>query len=220
MAVKILMIDDHPSQIEGYKAILEYNDLNLSIETTPCYSCEDAWKIITNELNPTAYDFVFLDRSLPPYAAQNLLTGEDLAALIRKHLPHSKIIIITSHAEAFLLYNIVKTIEPEGLLVKSDFSAEQFLEIFSMIYSGGKYHSETVLQGIRELLSKQDYLDNYNRQIITLLSQGIKTKKIPEHLNLSLSAVEKRKAQIKDYFFIGKGGDEEIVKEARKLGFI
>ena len=220
MAIKILMIDDHPSQIEGYKIILEYNTLGVTIETTTAYDCESAYAIITNSTNPIYFDVVFLDRSLPPYLDKDIKSGEDLAFLIKTHSPKSKIVILTSHAEAFLLYNIVKKIEPNGLLVKSDFSAEELIRAFDMILQGEIYYSETVKQGIRELLSREEYLDSYNRQIITLLSQGIKTKSIPDHLNLSISAVEKRKVQIKDYLCIDRGSDEDIVKEARRLGFI
>ena len=86
---------------------------------------------------------------------------------------------------------------------------------------GEIYYSETVKESINQLLSKKEFLDSINRQIIIMLSQGIKTKNLPQYLNISLSAVEKRKSQIKDYFCISnKGSDEEIVKEARRLGFI
>lgn len=219
MLVKILMVDDHPSQIEGYKIILEYNNQGHTIETTASYSCESAYHILTHVI-PCQFDIVFLDRSLPPYLEKNIKSGEDLALLAKKHLPEAKVVMLTSHAEAFLLYNIIKKIEPHGLLVKSDFSADELLSAFDAIMDGKTYHSETVTESIKELLSREDYLDTYNRQIITLLSQGIKTKSIPEYLNLSISAVEKRKVQIKDYLCIDKGSDEDIVKEARRLGFI
>jgi len=220
MSVKILMIDDHPSQIEGYKTILEYSSSGSDIETTAAYNCEDAYHIITNTINPISFDIVFLDRNLPAYPEKKIKSGEDLAFLVKTHLPNSKIVILTSHAEAFLLYNIVKTIEPNGLLVKSDFSAEDLISAYEVIMDGKIYHSETVINSIRELLSREEYLDSYNRQIIVLLSQGVKTKSIPDHLNLSISAVEKRKVQIKDFLCIGKGNDEDIVNEARRLGFI
>lgn len=219
MIIKILMVDDHPSQIEGYKIILEYNNQGHTIETTPAYSCELAYHAITHA-HEKQFDVIFLDRSLPPYPEKNIKSGEDLAMLAKKHIPQAKIVMLTSHAEAFLLYNIVKKIQPNGLLVKSDFSAEELINAFDAIMDDRIYYSETVKGSIRELLSREEYLDTYNRQIITLLSQGIKTKSIPEHLNLSISAVEKRKVQIKDYLCIDKGNDEDIVKEARRLGFI
>ena len=219
MGIKILMIDDHPSQIEGYKVILSYNQLGHEIEVTPCYSFDSAYQIITNPVTP-AFDLVFLDRSLPPDVKHNINTGEDLVSIIKKHLPQTRIVVITSHAEAFLLYDIVRKWQPAGVLVKSDFDAPDLLSAFRKILNGERYLSQTVEKCIKELLSKESYLDNYNRQIIVLLSQGVKTKSLPKHLNISLSAIEKRKSQVKDYLCIEKGSDEDIVREAKRLGFI
>lgn len=53
-----------------------------------------------------------------------------------------------------------------------------------------------------------------------LLSQGIQTKNLPDYLNLSKSAIDKRKVIIKEFFDIEKGNDEDILREARKQGFI
>lgn len=220
-AVKILMIDDHPSQIEGYKVILDYNEYGYEIETTACYDCETAYKLILKPEWAQYFDVVFLDKNMPPYKEQQIYSGEDLVPVIQQYMPHSKIVILTSSIEAFVLYNIVSKIHPTGLLVKSDFRAEELVEAFDLIMHGGVYYSQSVKGSIEQLLSKKEFLDSYNRQIILLLSQGIKTKSLPKYLNISLSAIEKRKAQIKDYFCIGnKGTDEEIVKEAKKLGFI
>jgi two-component system response regulator NreC len=216
--IKILMIDDHPSQIEGYKVILSYNELNLDIESTPCYSCEEAYRIISS--GTTCFDLIFLDENMPAYQEKNIQTGMDLAKVINRKMPQSKIVIITSHSQAFLLYNIAKKIEPAGILVKSDFKAEELLKAFDTILHDNIYYSETVNKSIKELLSKETYLDSFNRQIITLLSKGIRTKNMPDYLHLSLSAIEKRKAQVKDYFCLEKGTDEDIVREARHRGFI
>jgi hypothetical protein len=62
--------------------------------------------------------------------------------------------------------------------------------------------------------------DVLNKQIITLLSQGIKTKNIPNHLNMTLSAINKRKLKIKESLQIDKGDDEAIINEAKKIGII
>src|SRR5690606_762771 len=104
--------------------------------------------------------------------------------------------------------------------VKSDFSAEEFLLAFKNIVEVHNYHSATVRNGIAQILKREVYLDTYNRQIISLLGQGIKTKSLPQHLNLSISAIDKRKAQIKDYIEIEKGTDEDIIREAKRKGFI
>lgn len=220
MVYKILMVDDHKTMLTGYKSILEFNEKNLEIETTFSHNCEDAYYIITKNSNEDSFDMVFLDRSLPPYPEKKIKSGEDLALLTRQHLPNCKIIMLTSHAEAFVIYDIIHKIRPNGLLIKSDFDGDILLEAFDSILNNETYYTETVKSSIKELLSREDYLDSINRQIITLLSQGFKNKTIANQLGLSDSAVEKRKSRIKDFFFVSKGSDEDLVQEARKLGFI
>jgi DNA-binding NarL/FixJ family response regulator len=90
MEVTVLMIDDHPPIIEGYKSILAFNPFGYSINTTSAFSCEAAHKIITT--TTTTFDVVFLDITLPPYEEKNIYSGEDLVALVRKHLPNAKIV--------------------------------------------------------------------------------------------------------------------------------
>jgi DNA-binding NarL/FixJ family response regulator len=220
MSIKILIVDDHPLQIEGYKSILQYNTDNLEIDTIECYSCEAAYNIIVNTVDPLYFDIVFLDRSLPPYPEKKIYSGEDLAFLARKYFPKSKIMMITSHAEAFVIYDLIQKVRPDGLLIKSDFDGEELLVAFSTVLNGSIYYSQTVKDSTKELLSRESYLDTINRQIIVLLAQGLKNKSIALQLNLSDSAIEKRKSKLKDFFFISKGTDEELVQEARKMGFI
>jgi two-component system response regulator NreC len=217
--LKILIIDDHPTMIEGYKSILTTNgyssDETIIVQT---YNCEGAYRIITTTINP--FDIVLLDMSLPPFESEKLFTGEDVAVLIKKLWPNTKIMMLTSHNETFILFGLIKKINPEGLLVKSDFTPNEFLIAFNKILSGVTYYSFTASQSLKDVYLKNNYLDAYNRRIISLLAKGIATKSLPTYLNISISAIDKRKAQIKDFFDIKKGGDEDIIREARKKGFI
>ncbi len=218
--VNLLIIDDHHLMIEGYKSILSYADCGLKFSLSTAHDCESGYKILGNPKNAGKFDLVFIDRGLPPYEQEKIFNGDDLAIVARKNYPDTKIVILTSHAQAFVLYNIVKSINPDGLLVKSDFDADELVNAVKKILSGETFYSVTVRQNIRELSTRDAFLDNYNRQIITLLSKGIKTKNLPEYLPLSISAIDKRKVQIREYFNIGCGGDEEIIREARTAGFI
>jgi hypothetical protein len=85
---------------------------------------------------------------------------------------------------------------------------------------GENYYSKTIHKLNKEANSNRKILDHYNQKIILLLSQGIKTKNLHEHLHLSVSAIDKRKVSIKIFFGIEKGTDEDIIREARKQGFI
>jgi DNA-binding NarL/FixJ family response regulator len=218
MEVTVLMIDDHPPIIEGYKSILAFNPYGYSINTTSAFSCEMAYKIITTTTIP--FNVVFLDITLPPYIEKNINSGRDLVAVVRKHLPNSKIVILTSHSESLVLHGIMKEQNPEGLLVKSDVLPKEFLTAFDSIVKGASYYSSTVKMIKFDSGIPAKLLDSYNRQIIILLSKGIKTKSIQDELHLSKSAIDKRKVIIKDYLGIEKGNDEDILREARKQGLI
>jgi DNA-binding NarL/FixJ family response regulator len=213
----ILIIDDHPTQVAGYTSILR-EVMSDKIDITRCFTFEDAFSIVSSGL--IAPDLIFLDMTMPAFAEKGIFTGEDMAQQIRSYLPKSRLVIITAHSETFFLYNLVKNIQPEGILIKSDFHARELQEAVNTVMRNETYHSATVRNGIKALLHREKYLDFYNRQIIMLLAQGIKTKHLPEYISISLSAIEKRKAQLKDYFCIDQGSDDQIVNEARKLGFI
>ncbi len=219
-SLHILIVDDHAPIIEGYKSILSYNLAEIPITSKAANDCESAYKIITNSNNSDVFDIVLIDVTLPPFIEKNLHSGEDLVPIIRHHIPNAKIVVLTSHTESLVLYRILETCKPNGLLVKSDFTSEEFLIAFDTIAKGENYYSKTIHKLNKEVSDNRKILDYYNQQIIMLLSQGIKTKNLHEHLHLSVSAIDKRKVAIKIFFGIEKGTDEDIIREARKQGFI
>lgn len=220
MVVKILMIDDHPGMIEGYKAMLSLNKEQHTIETKEAYNCEEAYTIITNPNNSSAFDLVFLDYSIPEFAEQKIHNGEDLGILIRKHMPNTKIIMLTAHFDAIRLYNVVKKIQPNGLLVKSDYKPPHLIEAFEKVLSGETYFTPIVHDRIKEPLFTKGFLDSLDREIIVLLAEGFQIKTIANKMNVSEDTIKKRKSKIKDLLGIEKGGDEDILKECRALGLI
>ena len=58
-----------------------------------------------------------------------------------------------------MLYDIITSVNPEGLLVKSDFTADELLLAFDKIIKGDVYRSTTVKHNVKELLSNKVYLD-------------------------------------------------------------
>ena len=217
--IKILMVDDHPSMLEGYKIILGYNELGYELETTSVHSCEAAYEIITNPVKCNFFDLAFLDYSLPEYEEKNIRNGEDLGRLIKEYSPETKIAILTSHTESILLLDIIKKIDPEGILIKSDFSADELIKAFDLIVSGFKYYSQTVRAITREH-NNVGVLDHTNLKILKLISEGVKTKHLPPLLELSQSGVEKRKVQLKEFLQVIGGSDADIIRAAKKRGLL
>ena len=220
MIVRILMIDDHPGMIEGYKAMLSLNKEQHNIETISAFNCEEAYNLIINPANSSAFDLVFLDYSIPEFPEQKIYNGEDLGVLIRKHLPNTKIIMLTAHFDAIRLYNVVKKIQPNGLLVKSDYKPPHLLDAFEKVLAGETYYTPIVLEKVKEPLFTKGFLDSLDREIIVLLAEGFQIKTIANKMNVSEDTIKKRKSKIKDLLGIEKGSDEDILKECRSLGLL
>lgn len=218
MKIQVLMVDDHPPIIEGYKSILSFNPYGYVLNTIAAHSCEVAYHTIVSNNYP--FDIVFLDITLPPFEEKRLNSGEDLIPIVKKHHPEAKIVVLTSHSESIALFKVLNEHKPNGLLVKSDFQAKDLVVAFDAIVRGENYYSTTVIKHQKAWDEKNKVMDNYNRQILLLLSQGIKTKNLPDLLHLSKSAIDKRKAIIKQIFGIDKGTDEDILREARRQGLI
>ncbi|RKS13339.1 response regulator [Flavobacterium sp. 120] len=218
----ILIVDDHPMTVDGYSNILSVSNFQ---ERTPnfirSYNCEDAYNKIFFYLNQnTTIDLALLDISLPPYIKFNIENGVDLASLIRKKFPNCKIVLLTMHGEPLAVDKIIKDINPEGFVSKNDINFELFPIICKKIINGEIYKSRTIIESQKELLDRNINWDKHDSQILILISKGIKTVNLPNYIPLSMSAIEKRKANIKGQLLMGKGSDSDLISIAKKLGLI
>ncbi|MFC6097654.1 response regulator [Flavobacterium qiangtangense] len=218
--LNILIVDDHPFIIEAYKnTIAGYQPTEFEFEITQANDCKSAYEILSNP-NMIAYDVAFFDISMPPYTEKNILSGEDLARLMKKVLPSCKVILLTMHTESLKINNIIKSINPNGLIIKNDLTFDELLVAFDKILKGENYYSQTVIKFVSQQTGDNSRIDEFDRQILYHLSRGVKTKNIPLHTSLSLSAVEKRKLNLKDLFNIKGGDDEALISEGRERGYI
>ncbi len=113
----ILIIDDHHSIIEGYKNVLsKIKDYKLRI--LKANSCDQAVKAINKAKLSKPFDVVFIDIQLPPSQDGAITSGEDIAQLINKEFPQTKIIISTMFDSPHRLNNIIKTVPHHGILIR------------------------------------------------------------------------------------------------------
>ncbi|MFD1062972.1 response regulator [Winogradskyella litorisediminis] len=219
--LKILMVDDHPIIIEGYMNVLmatKTDDQELDIDTAN--NCDMAEIMINRASDNEHYDLCFFDISLPPSQDGKYTSGEDLAKLAQTKLPNAKIVILTMFNESFRIHNIIREINPDGFLIKSDLTSMELADAFQHILKSPPYYSSTVHNYIKRTITNEIYVDDINRKILHLLSQGIKTKSLLDHIQLSMSAIEKRKKQLKLLFDVDDGKDETLLEMAKEKGFI
>lgn len=217
----ILIVDDHPINVDGYHTLLSNIESNKDAEFLFAFDCEQAYNsIIKSKFINSTIDFAFIDISLPAYDEKKLSSGGDIGILIRKTYPLCKIIIISMHKEPLWVNQIFKSINPEGFIAKSDINYKCFPEIFQSIEKNEIYLSQSIKKSQKLLFQKNINWDDNDSKILQLIAQGIKTKDLPDYIPLCLSAIEKRKANIKKQLILNTGSDKEMIDVAKKLGFL
>ncbi|OAB28053.1 DNA-binding response regulator, NarL/FixJ family, contains REC and HTH domains [Flavobacterium fryxellicola] len=217
--INLFLVDDHPIIIDGYSNILATTKTDdTTISFTAACSCEQAYfKIIERHQAQKFFDLAFVDISLPTYPAQNLYTGIDVAKLIRYYFPACKIVVLTMHSEPAIVTTALQEINPEGFILKNDINAASLVAAYQAIMMGATFYSSTITKVQKESAIDRLNLDAIDCQILTLLDKKIKTKDMPNYIDLCLSTIEKRKTNIKNQLLKDKGNNAAIVTAAKKL---
>ena len=221
----VLIIEDHPLITEAYKSAFEIfqnsrEDIEFEIDTAS--DCDIAkLKIEKYASMRSSLDLCLLDIKLPPsHSDEAFRSGEELGVLLRKKIPESKIIICTLFDNGYRIHNLVKSINPDGFLVKRDITSDELTMAIETVLDKPPYYSKTVVDVMRKQLTTNFGLDEIDRKILYELSIGTKTKDLPRIVDLSMGGVEKRKRQLKAVFNVNKQGDRSLILSAKKNGFL
>jgi DNA-binding NarL/FixJ family response regulator len=217
--MNILIVDDHPFIIQAYKNALDkYSQQGYEFVITQANNCKSGYESITETKTP--FDVAFFDISMPEYAEKGIYSGEDLAMLMKTEMPSCKIILLTMHTELLKINNIIKNINPSGLVIKNDLTFDELIFAFDKIMKNENYYSQTVIKLVGQAQYNNIELDAFDKQILFHLSKGVKTKDLPLYIPLSLSAIEKRKLNIRELLEVKEGNDIDLINEAKTKGVI
>lgn len=217
--MNILIVDDHPFIIEAYKnAINKYSLQGQKFNVTQAGNCIAGYEHIVEATVPI--DIAFFDISMPEYAEKGIYSGEDLAMLIKTEMPECKIILLTMHTELLKINNIIKNINPSGLIIKNDLTFDELLFAFDKIIKNESYYSQTVIKLVGQAQYNNIELDVFDKQILFHLSKGVKTKDLPKYIPLSINAIEKRKLNIIEVLDVIDGNDNDLITMAKDKGVI
>lgn len=216
----ILIVDDHPFIIQGYKnAITRYNPNEFEFFITQANDCKSAYEIITNPEN-LVFDIAFLDISMPSYEEKGIFSGEDLAKLLNEYMPNCKVIMLTMYTELLKIKNIIDTINPKGLVIKNDLTFDELLFGFDKIINNETYYSQSIQKMINQAHQEVVEIDLFDKQILFHISKGTKIEEIPQYVTISLKAIEKRIVYLKKLLSIKDESDIELIKEAKNRGLL
>lgn len=214
----ILIVDDHPFIIEGYKnAITRYNPDQYEFIISQAHDCKSGYDLIEDEQSPE-FDIAFLDISMPSYEEKDIFSGEDLAKLILKKMPSCKVILLTMYTELLKIKTIIRTIQPNGLVIKNDLTFDELLFALDKVMKNDKYYSQSVQKILNQSPHNSIEIDEFDKQILFHLSKGTPVEDMPQYIPISLNAIEKRKVSLKELLKVKSGSDEELLKEAKSKG--
>jgi len=219
--LRILAVDDHKMIMLGYKFILErliFEDYNIIVDTAGSY--EMGRKKIEDSSTSFKYDIILLDVQLHPPNEEKLYSGEDLGILARRIVPETKIIFMSSFGDNYRINSILKSVDPDGYMIKSDINPKVLEEGIKTVIKNPPFYSMRALSAIRKKMANDIYLNDNDKLILYHLAKGTKTKDLEKHIKLSSSSIENRKRHLKSLFGTEKENDLALILEAKNRGFI
>ena len=216
----IVLIKNFPLVVEFYRELfkeISESDSRYQFKIESAFDYDDAIVLVDRLMAANKrIDLVVLDVSVPDCSVERLLFG----ALVRKNHPEAKIVITTAFKNNYRISSILKNIDPEGILVKSDVNTATFKYAILEVLNDSIFYSRSVSRWINNSKNCDFTLDKWDRKLLYALSQNVKTKELTQYLPFSLSAIEKRKKRIKFLFGIDDGDNRQLISLAREYGFI
>lgn len=219
--VRILAVDDHEMIVLGYKYTLEsceFEDFKVVVHIAPGYHQGKAE--IESSAKRMPYDIILLDISMFPDSAKEERGGQDLGLLAKQISPTSKVVFLSSFSDSYRINNILKTVNPDGYMVKSEVDQRTLQQMVTTVMDKPPYYTAAALQAIRRKMANEDQIDERDKKILYQLSIGTKTKDISNVVAAATTTVENRKRQLKTIFGVENGNDFALIEEARKRGFL
>lgn len=214
--MNFVIIDDHPFILEGYGNVIKQNYPQSSIKKLA--SCKEVYDYFENDAEAKRTDIVLIDFNIPSYDEKNIKNGIDASNFIRKIIPYCKVILLTAHTEKIYILDIIKNAKPNGFFTKGELTPENLKKLIENVLVHEKSYSDFVQETLNTSLDDKSLIDDYNRQILYLLSKGYKIIELDKIIPISYSAIQKRIAKMKQVMKVED--DKGLVKAAIKNGYL
>jgi DNA-binding NarL/FixJ family response regulator len=124
------------------------------------------------------------------------------------------------YTELLKIKTIIKNINPNGLVIKNDLTFDELLFAFDKVMKNEKYYSESVQKMLNQSQQGTIEIDQFDEQILFHISKGTKTSEMTQYIPISLSAIERRKINLKELLKVEDGSDVDLVREAKNKGLL
>jgi DNA-binding NarL/FixJ family response regulator len=206
-AYTIILADDHAMLREGIRKIIERIE-----EARIIGEANDGLELL-ELLKKSSPNLVILDISMPN------LRGLEAIREIKKTYPQVKVLVLTMHKKKEFLRQALRD-GADGFLLKEDAGSE-LIRAVQTVRNGGKYLSPllaSVLTSLAVEEEKTEVLTMREREVLTLLAEGKRTKEIAAALYISPHTVRRHRSNIMEKLNIQNLAD--LVKYAISQSYI
>lgn len=212
--IRIMIADDHTILRQGLVRLLEDQPEFKVVEeaTNGRMALEKAL-----DLKP---DIIIMDIAMP------LMNGIEAAKRIKKHLPKTKIIILSMYSHENYIHELLET-GISGYLLK-DSSGRDIIHAIQAAMKNETFLSPSISKKVmdtylspRKGLSREErfkQLSNREREVFQLIAEGLSTRQIAESLYVSVSTVKSHKIKIMEK--LGIDSPFRLVHFAIQLGLV
>lgn len=177
--IKVVVVDDHPLVIEGLRSSMSEDN---TIDVINCF--ENALDLFVF-LKRSVTNVVVLDINLPD------MNGVEICEKITKKYPHVKVLGLSTYNDPSIIKQMVKN-GAKGYLLKNVTSRE-LIGAIHQIHQGHSYFSSAIQKILADSIFDDNALPKLTRrekEILTLVAEGITTPQIAEKLIISPLTVE------------------------------
>lgn len=209
MFKNILIAEDHEMANLSLRNVLS----NLGITVTDkdyVFQCDDALTRIQKALRDgKPYELIITDLSFDEdYPKQTLSGGRELIKAVKEFQPEIKVLVFSSENRFLVANELFKELNIDAYVPKARHDAKDLKLAIETIYLNKKH----VSANLRQKEENIHYFTDYDKMIVSLLSNGKSQKEMPRLLKQrnmepsGLSSIEKRLNLIKTSLNITNNG--------------
>jgi len=177
--IKIILADDHQMFIDGLRAFLKEEEQIQILGIA-----NNGNKVLELFKEHLDVDVIILDIRMPG------LDGIEVAKVLRKEYPKTKILIVSMHNKKKFIIELMK-LGVAGYVLK-DKSKEELVGAIHNVYRGNAHFGLEILNSIaksEEDVSDKVELTDREEQVLKLIAEGYPSKEIAKKLYVALATV-------------------------------
>jgi len=180
--IRLLLADDHPIVLDGIKSHLRAQP-EFEVVGSACNGHEALEK--ARNLLP---DVVVMDITMPE------MNGLEATAHLRKQVPDAKVLILTMHDSKEYIAQMIR-MGARGYLLK-DGSPAELVRAIKTVHSGEVFFTPPVSRMIVEEMVEVPVLSRRERQVLSLIAEGLLNKQIADKLGIGVRTIETHRERI------------------------